>query len=139
MNSKGSGSHPPSPAHSGKAAVPSGELGTVLQNSYFLPLQRFTIKHVLLLLVTQSYALRSVLNKLLFLSEQGRAAMFQRLLLTGGEGGYTATAVPLLSCAAEPRRQTGMLVSSINSIIPVQVGETRRGAAVQLFFAMPTS
>lgn len=35
MNSKGSGSHSPSPAHSGNATVPSRVWGTVLPNSLF--------------------------------------------------------------------------------------------------------
>lgn len=40
MNSTGSGSHPLPPACSGKAAVPSGVMGTVLLNLHFLPLKK---------------------------------------------------------------------------------------------------
>lgn len=59
---------------------------------------------------------------------QGRAAVFQRLLLRCGAGRYPATAAPLLSRTVEPPRQTGMLVSSVHSIICVQVGEMRCAA-----------
>lgn len=84
----------------------------------------------------RSYTLRSVLGKLPFMSEQGRAVMFQGSLLSCREGRYTEQSLFQL-CWGAPG-QTGMLVSSINSIICVQVEETRNGA-VQVSLAMPTN